>query len=105
MRRRAERGLTHMPPRYDSRNKDLLAVMCDTVARDILNQNGAETAIPIPRSDDGVATLLSRLAADRETVAETNIDALEAAIDEAVYDLFELNDEEREVVEEYLEVF
>ena len=52
-----------------------------------------------------MATLLSRLAADRETVAETSIEELEAAIDEAVYDLFELSDEEREVVEEYLEVF
>jgi hypothetical protein len=68
-------------------------------------KNGAETTIPIPRSDDGVATLLSRLAADRETVAETSIEELEAEIDDAVYDLFELSDEEREVVEEYLEVF
>jgi len=68
-------------------------------------KSGEETTVPIPRSDDGVATLLSRLAADRETVAETSIEELEAAIDEAVYDLFELSDEEREVVEEYLEVF
>ena len=42
---------------------------------------------------------------DRATVAETRIEELEAEIDEAVYDLFELSDEEREVVEEYLEVF
>jgi len=33
------------------------------------------------------------------------IEELEVAIDDAVYDLFELSDEEREVVEEYLEVF
>jgi hypothetical protein len=38
-------------------------------------------------------------------VAATNIDDLEAEIDEAVYDLFDLTDDEREVVEEYLEVF
>jgi len=68
-------------------------------------KSGAETTIPIPRSDDGVDALLSRLADDRETVAETSIEELEAEIDEAVYDLFELTDEEREVVEEYLDVF
>ena len=44
-------------------------------------------------------------ATDRATVAETSIEELEVAIDDAVYDLFELSDEEREVVEEYLEVF
>jgi len=33
------------------------------------------------------------------------IEELEVAIDDAVYDLFALSDEEREVVEEYLEVF
>ena len=42
---------------------------------------------------------------DRATVAETRIEELEAEIDEAVYDLFELSDEEREVVEAYLNVF
>jgi len=68
-------------------------------------KSGAETTIPIPRSDDGVAALLATLANDRETVAETSIEELEAEIDQAVYDLFELTPEEREVVEEYLEVF
>lgn len=68
-------------------------------------KSGAETTIPIPRSDDGVAALLATLADDRETVDETSIEELEAEIDEAVYDLFELTPEEREVVEEYLEVF
>jgi hypothetical protein len=41
-------------------------------------------------SDEGVRKLLS---------------ALEAEIDEAVYDLFDLDESEREVIEEYLEVF
>jgi hypothetical protein len=54
--------------------------------------------IPIPRSDDGVEELLARLEADRESVAATNIDDLEADIDEAVYDLFDLTADEREVV-------
>lgn len=33
------------------------------------------------------------------------IDEMEAEIDEAVYDLFDLTDEERQVIEEYSEVF
>lgn len=45
------------------------------------------------------------MADDRETVTETSIEEREAEIDEAVYDLFELTDAEREVVEEYLDVF
>ena len=52
-----------------------------------------------------MTTLLSRLADDRATVAETSIEEREVAIDDAVYDLFELSDEEREVVEAYLNVF
>jgi hypothetical protein len=68
-------------------------------------KSGEETAIPIPRSDDSVAELLARLEADREAVAATNIDDLEADIDQAVYDLFDLTGDERGVVEEYLEVF
>ena len=68
-------------------------------------KSGEEMTIPIPRSDDGVEELLDRLEADRETVEETNIEALEADIDEAVYDLFDLNEDERDVIEEYLEVF
>jgi hypothetical protein len=68
-------------------------------------KSGGETTIPIPRSDDGVSKLLDQLEADRETVRQTDIDGLEADIDEAVYDLFDLTEEEREVVEDYLEVF
>lgn len=64
-----------------------------------------ETTIPIPRTDDGVEELLGKLAEDREEVAETDIDELEAEIDEAVYDLFDLTEEERAVVEDYPEVF
>ena len=68
-------------------------------------KSGEETTIPIPRTDDGVETLLAELEADRQTVEETSVDELEAEIDEAVYDLFDLTEDEREVVEEYLEVF
>jgi hypothetical protein len=68
-------------------------------------KSGEETTIPIPRSDDGVEELLSRLDDDREEVDETNIEELEGEIDDAVYDLFDLTEDEREVVEDYLEVF
>jgi len=68
-------------------------------------KSGEETTIPIPRSDDGVVELLERLEADRVEVEETDIAELEAKIDDAVYDLFDLTAEERAVVEDYLEVF
>lgn len=68
-------------------------------------KSGEEITIPIPRSDDGVVELLDRLEADREEVRQTNIEELEAEIDDAVYDLFDLTEDEREVVEDYLEVF
>jgi hypothetical protein len=68
-------------------------------------KSGEETTIPIPRSDDGVVELLERLEADHAEVKETEIAELEAEIDDAVYDLFDLSAEERAVVEDYLEVF
>jgi hypothetical protein len=52
-----------------------------------------------------VEELLDRPSADRREVAATDIEALEAAIDDAVYDLFGLGEAERKVIEEYLEVF
>jgi hypothetical protein len=70
--------------------------------------SGEETSIPMPVNGDGVADrerLLGALADDRQTVAEIDIEALEAEIDAAVYDLFELDGEEREVIGEYLEVW
>lgn len=47
----------------------------------------------------------ARSSTDRQTVADTDIEALESEIDEIVYDLFELTDEERQVIEDFLEVF
>jgi len=64
-----------------------------------------EMTIPIPQSDDGVKELLDRLEKDRQEVEQTDIDVLEAEIDQAVYDLFGLTADERAVIEEYLEVF
>lgn len=68
-------------------------------------KSGEETTIPIPRRDADVAALLDELREDRRTVEETDIEALEAEIDEVVYDLFDLTEDERQVIEEYLEVF
>ncbi len=68
-------------------------------------KSGEETTIAIPSRQSGVEELMAALEADQGTVAETDIEELEADIDAAVYDLFELTEEERAVIEEYLEVF
>ena len=68
-------------------------------------KKGEEQTIPIPRSHDGVKQLIEALESDRQTVQETSIEALEAEIDETVYDLFDLTEDEREVIEDYLKVF
>ncbi|MDB9233347.1 hypothetical protein PN409_05345 [Halorubrum ezzemoulense] len=49
--------------------------------------------------------LIEGLGADRQTVEEASIDDLEVEIDQTVYDLFDLTEDEREVIEDYLEVF
>lgn len=68
-------------------------------------KSGEEMTIPIPRSDDGVEKLLEQLEEDQREVEQTDITELEAEIDKAVYELFELTDDEREVIGEYLELF
>jgi hypothetical protein len=68
-------------------------------------KSGEEVTIPIPVRDDGVHELLGRLNRDRERVDSTDIEELEAEIDELVFDLFNLTEEERRVVEDYLEMF
>jgi hypothetical protein len=52
-----------------------------------------------------VRALSDDLEADRRSVEETDIEALEAEIDAIVYDLFELTEEEQQVIEDFLEVF
>lgn len=54
------------------------------------------------RSIPGFSAIIK---SDHAEVKATDIEELEAEIDEAVYDLFELTEEERAVIEEYLEVF
>ncbi|MDS0221124.1 N-6 DNA methylase [Haloarcula sp. S1AR25-5A] len=68
-------------------------------------KKGEEQTIPIPQSRDGVEQLMEELEDDQQTIEDTNIEDLEAEIDQTVYDLFELSEDERQVVEDYLEVF
>lgn len=68
-------------------------------------KKGEEQTIPIPQSRDGVEQLLEALETDRHTVEETSITELESEIDEVVYDLFDLTEDEKQVIEDYLEVF
>jgi hypothetical protein len=68
-------------------------------------KSGEDMSIPIPRRDEDVRALLDALEEDRATVENTDIGELEAEIDQAVYEMFELTEGEREVIEDYLEVF
>jgi hypothetical protein len=68
-------------------------------------KKGEEQTIPIPETQRGVEQLMEALEADRQTVEETSIEELESEIDQTVYELFDLTDEEQEVIEDYLEVF
>ncbi|RDI72885.1 Eco57I restriction-modification methylase domain-containing protein [Halopelagius longus] len=68
-------------------------------------KKGEEQNIPIPKRTEDVKQLIEALEGDEQTVEETSIEALEAEIDEVVYDLFDLTEDERQVIEDYLEVF
>jgi hypothetical protein len=68
-------------------------------------KKGEATTIPIPRRAAGVEELLSQLEIDEKRAKEIDIDALEKEIDLAVYDLFDLTEDEQRIVEDYLEVF
>jgi hypothetical protein len=68
-------------------------------------KKGEEQTIPIPDTRGGVEQLMEALEADEQTIEETSIEELETEIDQTVYELFDLTDEDREVIEDYLEVF
>lgn len=68
-------------------------------------KSGETQTIPIPKRDADVGKLLEAWREDRAEVEAADIQALEAEIDGIVYDLFGLDEAEREVVEGYLEVF
>jgi len=68
-------------------------------------KSGEEMSLPIPRRDEDVRALLDALERDKETVENTDISELEAEIDQAVYEMFGLTGGERDVIEDYLDVF
>jgi len=68
-------------------------------------KSGETTTIPIPRKDSGVERILTALRSDKETVDETDNDVLEERVNDIVYDMFEIESEEQDVIEEYLETF
>lgn len=68
-------------------------------------KSGEEMTIPIPATEDGIRKLLDALEGDRQTVEETSIEELESEIDQVVYDLFDLTEDEQQVIEDYLEIF
>lgn len=68
-------------------------------------KKGEDQTIPIPQSRDGVEQLIEAWEEDKQTVEESSVEDLEAEIDQFVYDMFDLTSEEREVIEDYLDVF
>jgi hypothetical protein len=95
-------------PRLDTGDREARKLRAKYVHAAVDGRNvksGEEMTIPIPESTGGVRKLLSELEKDRQTVEQTSIEELEAEIDQAVYDLFDLTEDERQVVEDYLEVF
>ncbi|WP_122090401.1 Eco57I restriction-modification methylase domain-containing protein [Halalkalicoccus subterraneus] len=68
-------------------------------------KSGETTTIPIPRSDNGVDTLLKARQLDETIVSETDLNDLEEQINEIVYNMFDITLEEQRVIEEYLDTF
>jgi hypothetical protein len=104
----AGRTDTIRDPAMYSDNRDARKKRAEYVCTAVNGRNAKrseEMTIPIPQSDDGVEELLSQLEADQRKVEQTDIDELEAEVNEAVYELFDLTGDERVVIEEYLEVF
>jgi hypothetical protein len=104
----AGRSDTIRHPAMHSDDREARKLRAEYVKEAVTGRNvksGEEMTIPIPRSDSGVEELLNTLQADEETVEQTDISELEDEIDEIVYELFGLTDEEQQVIEDYLAVF
>jgi len=61
--------------------------------------------IPIPSSEDGVESMLSALRSDESVVIEADVDELEEAINDVVYEMLNITPEEQNAIEEYLDTF
>lgn len=68
-------------------------------------KKGEKQTIPIPQSEEGVRQLMDDLESDKESIETTSVEDIQADIDQTVYDLFDLTDDDQEVIENYLEVF
>jgi len=91
--------------RGNSKEKKLRAKYVHAAVDGRNMKKGEEQTIPIPQSQAGVSQLVDALKQDQQTVEETSIEELENEIDRIVYDLFDLTEEERGVIEDYLEIF
>lgn len=67
--------------------------------------SGERISIPIPVSDTEVTNVLSALSDDKETYDKREINNMEDEIDEEVYKLLELTQEEQQTVQECLDLF
>lgn len=95
-------------PVIDARNAEENELRAEYVYEAVNGRSfkkGEEITIAIPATKTGVEELLGALETDKQSVEELDIEKLEADIDASVYDLFDLTDDERDVVEDYLEVF
>lgn len=68
-------------------------------------KKGKEPAIKLPRTDAMVKKILERYDRDKERLKEKSIAELEEEIDERVYRLYGLGEEDKKVIEEFLEKF
>ena len=68
-------------------------------------KSGETSTIPIPRTNEGVETLLEALRSDEEIVAKADIDEANVEINDVMYDMFGITPEEQSVIEAYLETF
>lgn len=70
-----------------------------------MSNPGEQTTIPIPRQNAGVEQLLEEMQSDEDNVVETDTDALEDDVNDVVYEMFSITQDEQDVIEEYLETF
>jgi hypothetical protein len=68
-------------------------------------RKGEEIQIKLPRSDRAVEKIIERLEEDREELEGNPISRLEDEINEQVYQLYGLNENDVKVIEEFLEKF
>lgn len=95
-------------PLIDRGDEDERKLRAQYVYEAVNGQNaksGEEISIPIPATFDGVERFLTVLNEDKQAIETTPIEKLETQIDEAVYDLFELTDKERKIIDKYMEIF